>query len=204
MVSMDRKLILASASPRRRELLDNAGIVFSVRVAAVDERRGEGETAVEYVRRLAEWKARAVPRAADEWVLGADTTVVVDEHVLEKPVDAGDAVRMLGLLAGRWHEVITGICLVGPEGVVVDHAVTRVWFAAMTGAEIEEYVATGEPFDKAGGYGIQGRASRFVERIEGCYFNVVGLPVALVAGHLAARQGGAPGPLGTQHLRPHY
>ncbi len=204
MVSMDRKLILASASPRRRELLDNAGIVFLVRVAAVDERRGEGETAVEYVRRLAEWKARAVPRETDEWVLGADTTVVVDEHVLEKPADAADARRMLGLLAGRSHEVITGICLVGPEGMVVDHAVTRVWFTAMTAAEIEEYVATGEPFDKAGGYGIQGRASRFVERIEGCYFNVVGLPVALVAGCLAAQRGELPGPLGTEVLRPHY
>ena len=183
---MIRKLILASASPRRRELLDNAGIVFFVRVAAVDERRGEGEAAVEYVRRLAEWKARAVHREVDEWVLGADTTVVVNGQVLEKPADAADSRRMLGLLAGKWHEVVTGICLVGPEKTVVDHAVTRVQFAPLTPGEIEEYVATGEPFDKAGGYAIQGRASRFVERIEGCYFNVVGLPVALVARHLAA------------------
>lgn len=186
---MIRKLILASASPRRRELLDNAGIVFSVRVAAVDERRGEGETALEYVRRLAEWKARAVTREADEWVLGADTTVVVDEHVLEKPADAADARRMMGLLAGKWHEVMTGICLIGPQKTVVDSAVTRVQFAPLTKAEIDEYVATAEPFDKAGGYAIQGRASCFVERIEGCYFNVVGLPVALVARHL--RNGGA-------------
>lgn len=191
MVSMDRKLILASGSPRRRELLDNAGIVFSVRVAGVEERRGEGETPLEYVRRLAEWKARAVPREAGEWVLGADTTVVVDDQVLEKPADEGDAVRMLGLLAGRSHEVMTGICLLGPAGAVVDHAVTRVWFAAMTATEIEEYVATGEPFDKAGGYGIQGRASRYVERIEGCYFNVVGLPVSLVAGYLRSKGGDA-------------
>ncbi|MBY0504114.1 MAG: Maf family protein [Bryobacteraceae bacterium] len=182
---MIRKLILASASPRRRELLENAGIVFSVRVAGVDERRGEGETAAAYVRRLAEAKARAVERAEDEWVLGADTTVVVDHHILEKPTDAADARRMLALLAGRAHEVITGICLVTQMGVVVDESVTRVVFTPMSATEIDEYVASGEPFDKAGAYGIQGRASRFVERIEGCYFNVVGLPVSLVATHLA-------------------
>jgi septum formation protein len=178
---MNRNLILASGSPRRRELLDNARIVFSVRVAAVDETRGEGEAGVEYVRRLAELKARAVPREPDEWVLGADTTVVVDEHILEKPLDAADARRMLTLLAGRTHEVITGICLLTPVGVTVDHEITLVKFAALSPAEIDEYVATGEPFDKAGAYGIQGRASAFVERIEGCYFNVVGLPVARVA-----------------------
>ena len=189
---MIRKLILASTSPRRRELLDNAGIVFFVRGAPVDERRGEGETAVEYVRRLAESKARAVPREADEWVLGADTTVVVDGHVLEKPVDAADARRMLGLLAGKWHEVVTGICLVGPGKTVVDHAVTRVQFAPLTPAEIDGYVATGEPFDKAGGYAIQGRASCFVERIEGCYFNVVGLPVALLGRHLRGEADATP------------
>jgi septum formation protein len=178
---MKRKLILASGSPRRRELLDNAGIVFSVRVAAVDEQRGEGEAGVGYVRRLAEAKARAVPREADEWVLGADTTVVVDEHILEKPADAADARRMLTLLAGRTHEVITGICLLGPGSAIVEHELTVVKFAPLSPAEIDEYVATGEPFDKAGAYGIQGRASAFVERIEGCYFNVVGLPVARVA-----------------------
>jgi len=183
---MNCKLILASASPRRRELLDNAGIVFFVRVVAVDERRGEGETAVGYVRRLAEAKALAVAREDEsEWVLGADTTVTVAGHVLEKPLDATDAARMLKLLAGKWHEVITGICLAGPNGqVVVDHSVTRVKFAALTSKEIADYVATGEPFDKAGAYGIQGRASCFAEQIEGCYFNVVGLPVSLVARHL--------------------
>lgn len=186
MESMNCKLILASSSPRRRELLDNAGIVFFVRGSAVDERRGEGETAVQYVRRLAEWKALAVVREDEaEWVLGADTTVSVSGKILEKPLDATDAARMLKMLAGKWHEVVTGICLAGPnEQVVVDHAVTRVKFAPLTAREIADYVATGEPFDKAGAYGIQGRASCFVERIEGCYFNVVGLPVSLVAGHL--------------------
>ena len=186
MERMNCKLILASSSPRRRELLDNAGIVFFVRAPAVDERRGEGETAVQYVRRLAEWKALAVPRDDEaEWVLGADTTVSIAGHILEKPLDATDAAKMLKTLAGKWHEVVTGICLAGPNRqVVVDHAVTRVKFAPLTAGEIDAYVASGEPFDKAGGYAIQGRASCFVERIEGCYFNVVGLPVSLVAGHL--------------------
>ena len=106
-------------------------------------------------------------------------------HILEKPLDATDAAKMLKTLAGKWHEVVTGICLAGPNRqVVVDHAVTRVKFAPLTAGEIDAYVASGEPFDKAGGYAIQGRASCFVERIEGCYFNVVGLPVSLVAGHL--------------------
>ena len=181
---MVRNLILASASPRRRELLDNAGIVFSLRVAAVDETRGEGETAVEYVRRLAELKARAIERQGPDCVLGADTTVVVDHHILEKPTDAADARRMLLLLAGRAHQVVTGICLVSHMGVVTDHAVTRVHFAPLTDEQIADYVASGEPFDKAGAYAIQGRASRFVDRIEGCYFNVVGLPVSLVSKHL--------------------
>jgi septum formation protein len=149
-------------------------------VADVDESRGEGEAGVDYVRRLARAKALAVTRESDEWVLGADTTVVVDEHILEKPADATDARRMLTLLAGRSHEVMTGVCLAGPSGVVVEHEVTVVKFAALSEAEVEEYVATGEPFDKAGAYGIQGRASAFIERIEGCYFNVVGLPVARV------------------------
>ncbi len=183
---MVRNLILASASPRRRELLDNAGIVFSVRVAAVDETRGEEESAVEYVRRLAESKALAVPRAADEIVLGADTTVVIGRHVLEKPRDAEDARRMLTLLAGQTHEVITGICLTDDRGSVVDHSLTRVEFAPLSPEAIDAYIATGEPFDKAGAYAIQGRASCFITRVEGCYFNVVGLPVSLVARHLAA------------------
>ncbi len=190
---MVRNLILASASPRRRELLDNAGIVFSVRVAAVDETRGEEESAVEYVRRLAESKARAVPRAPDEIVLGADTTVVIGRHVLEKPRDAADARRMLTLLAGQTHEVITGICLSHDRGAVVEHSITRVEFAPLSPEAIDAYIATGEPFDKAGAYAIQGRASCFITRIEGCYFNVVGLPVSLVARRLAALTAGKDG-----------
>ena len=117
-------------------------------------------------------------------MLGADTTVVIDGEILGKPADPADAARMLRLLSGRAHEVITGICLRSGRGKVVDAATTRVWFAALSEAEIEAYVASGEPMDKAGAYGIQGLASKFVGRIDGCYFNVMGLPIALLYAHL--------------------
>ena len=173
-------LVLASQSPRRAEILRQAGIPFVVRAAPVDESPLDGETPQDYVRRLAEWKALAVPAAPDETVLGADTTVVIDGQMLGKPADAADARRMLELLAGRRHEVMTGICLKRGAGMVRDCATTSVWFAPMRAREIEAYVASGEPMDKAGAYAIQGLASKFIERLEGCYFNVVGLPVALV------------------------
>lgn len=134
--------------------------------------------------RLAESKARAVDAGNDEIVLAADTTVVVDGEMLAKPDDHGDARRMLGLLAGRRHEVLTGICLKRGATAVGDFAVTKVWFAPMSDREIEEYVQSGEPMDKAGGYAIQGRASKYIERIDGCYFNVVGLPISLVYRHV--------------------
>jgi septum formation protein len=177
-------LILASASPRRRELLENAGIVFSVRPANVGEIRGESEPPTMYVRRLAQEKALAARQYPHEWVLGADTTVVAEGSVLEKPGSREEAYDMIARLEGRAHEVVTGICLLTPQGEVVDHAVTRVVFRPMAPAEIEDYVASDEPYDKAGGYAIQGLASKFVERIEGCHFNVVGLPVSLVYHHL--------------------
>jgi septum formation protein len=173
-------LILASASPRRSELLRAAGYEFSIRVAGVDESCHGGESPEAYVRRVAIDKARAVVRRPDEFVLAADTTVVIDGKLLGKPVDAVDAVRMLGVLAGRAHEVLTGVCLLRPAGADVRVASTRVEFQPMTGDEIAWYVASGEPLDKAGAYGIQGRAARFVSRIEGSYSNVVGLPVAVV------------------------
>jgi len=173
-------LVLASQSPRRAEILKQAGMKFTVRVAAVDESPLHGERAEDYVRRLAERKALAIPAAPDEIVLGADTTVVIGDEMLAKPADAADARRMLGLLAGRRHEVMTGICLKRGQVVVRDWGVTKVWFGAMSEAEIEEYVAGGEPMDKAGAYAIQGLASKYIERIDGCYFNVVGLPVSLV------------------------
>jgi len=177
-------LVLASQSPRRREILQQAGIPFTVRVAGVDETPLADEAPAEYVRRLAAWKAEAVEATADEVVLGADTTVVVDGEMLAKPDDETDARRMLRLLSGRRHEVITGICLRRNGRSVCDHATTAVWFTAMSEDEIAEYAASGEPLDKAGAYAIQGLASKFIERVEGEYFNVVGLPVALVYRHL--------------------
>jgi septum formation protein len=141
------------------------------------------ETPEDYVRRLAEAKARAVLAATDEIVLGADTTVVVDGEILAKPVDAGDARRMLALLSGRRHEVLTGICLQRGEEQICDCAATAVWFAPMSAPEIDDYVASGEPMDKAGAYAVQGAASKFIPRIEGCYYNVMGLPIALVYRH---------------------
>ena len=176
---MPRKLVLASGSPRRRELLSAAGLAFEVRPAEVDERQRVGEAPVAYVVRLAEEKARAAWRPG-EVTLGADTTVVVDGQILGKPVDAADARRMLGRLAGRKHEVLTGFCLFDGRDARSEFAATVVSFRAMTLDEIAEYAASGEPLDKAGAYGIQGLASKFVESIEGCYFNVVGLPVSRV------------------------
>ena len=173
-------LVLASQSPRRSEILRQAGIPFTVRAAAVDETPLAGEKPQDYVVRLAERKAAAVPAGPDETVLGADTTVVIDGEMLGKPADAADARRMLERLSGRQHEVITGICLKRGLEVVRDFAATKVWFALMSAREIEEYAASGEPMDKAGAYAIQGLASKFIERIDGCYFNVVGLPIALV------------------------
>jgi septum formation protein len=173
------RLVLASRSPRRAELLRAAGFEFSVRVAKVDETPQEGEPAREYVLRLAAEKARAVTADDDEIVLAADTTVVLGSEIMGKPRDEADAARMLRALAGERHEVITGICLRRGVREVCDIAATAVWFAELSEGEIADYVASGEPMDKAGAYGIQGLASRFIERIEGSYTNVVGLPVAL-------------------------
>ncbi len=177
-------LVLASQSPRRRELLERAGISFTVRTADIDESVQPGEAAQQYVRRLAARKAMTVAKAGDDCVLAADTTVVLDGEILGKPADAADAVRMLTALAGRSHEVITGICLRYRQQLYIDAAVTVVQFGPMSSAQIAEYVATGEPMDKAGAYGIQGLASRYVTGINGCYANVVGLPVSLVCSYL--------------------
>ena len=180
-------LVLASASPRRQELLRNAGIEFTVLPADVDEIPFEGEGARACARRLAREKAWKVWRARQgDVVLGADTIVVVDGVILGKPVDYNDAARMLRLLAGRGHQVVTGVCLVrsnlvrSNEDTVVDCETTWVTMAELTDQEILDYVATGEPMDKAGAYAIQGIASRWIPRIEGDYSNVVGLPVARV------------------------
>ena len=180
------KLVLASRSPRRAELLRAAGIDFTIRVADIDETPYPGELPADYVLRLAEEKARAVAAAADEIILAADTTVVLGDEILGKPEDALDAARMLRALSGQRHDVITGICLKGSGKIVRDLATTAVWFAPLSQIEIDDYVGSREPMDKAGGYAIQGAASRFVERIDGSYSNVVGLPVALTYRHLRA------------------
>ncbi len=180
-------LVLASASPRRQELLHNAGIPFTVQPADVDETPLAGESPRECAERLAREKALAVSQVRpDDLILGADTIVVVDEIILGKPVDADDAARMLRLLSGRVHRVITGVCFVEPAAAGqaplarTASETTRVTMSAISDEEIHTYVATGEPMDKAGAYAIQGIASRWIPRIEGDYSNVVGLPVALV------------------------
>ena len=177
------KLVLASQSPRRRELLATAGFQFTVRARPVEERRGLNESPRDYVWRLAREKAEASWEDREEVVLGADTTVVLGDRVLEKPKDADEAREMLRALSGVRHTVMTGICLRGGGGTIVDYESTHVYFAALSESEIEDYVRSGEPMDKAGAYAIQGLASKFVERVEGCYFNVMGLPLALFYRH---------------------
>ena len=174
------RLILASASPRRAELLRAAGYEFEIIVADVDERARDGETPDIYVRRLAAEKSAAV-QAADMIILGADTTVVVDGEILGKPRDDDEAAAMLRRLAGRRHEVLTGVSIRYGAHEVGRVESTAVWFSALTKEDIAWYVASGEGRDKAGAYAIQGLASRFIPRIERSYANVVGLPVAAVA-----------------------
>lgn len=210
-VKLEFMLVLASASPRRQELLRIAGIPFSVQPADIDETPLPGELPRAYAERLAQEKALAVSRSRpDEYVLGADTIVVVDDKILGKPRDTTDAVRMLRMLSGRVHEVITGVCIVravasrqlpvaskptqtasllvefnkerrgGNRQLTTSSEITRVTFDELSEEEIRSYVATGEPMDKAGAYAIQGIAARWIPRIEGDYSNVMGLPVALV------------------------
>ncbi len=178
---MREKIVLASASPRRRELLQNAGFLVEIRPSHIPEVRLPGETPVVYVLRLARQKAQAAAWNPGEVIVGADTVVEVEGRVLEKPATEAEAKDMLRSLQGRWHAVHTGVAVRTAAGVLVDSATTRVCFLPMNDNEIDEYAASGEPMDKAGGYAIQGLASRYVDRVEGCYFNVVGLPVSLVA-----------------------
>jgi septum formation protein len=185
-------LVLASASPRRQELLRNAGIPFVVQPTDIPEVPRPGEAPRAFAERMAREKALTVFRQRpDDFVLGADTIVIVDAEILGKPRDAADAVRMLHLLSGRRHQVTTGVCLVGPQPRTenqqletgfedVRSETTIVTVAALSDDDIRSYISTGEPMDKAGAYAIQGRASRWIPYIDGDYFNVVGLPVALV------------------------
>jgi septum formation protein len=176
-----QNLVLASQSPRRAEILRAVGWPFETFAVEIDESVRAGEEAESYVKRLALGKAKAAARLRSApLVLGADTTVVVDGQILGKPESEEDARRMLRLLSGRWHDVLTGVALVGQRQERVSHERTRVRFGAMTEDEINWYVETGEPADKAGAYAVQGHAALFIEEIEGDYWNVVGLPVRLV------------------------
>jgi septum formation protein len=183
-------IVLASASPRRQELLKNAGVGFVVKPANIPEVRRSGEGAQAFAERMARDKARAIfAGAKDQYVLGADTVVTItstevsprnDDLVLGKPQDQQDAARMLRLLSGRTHQVITGVCLLGSDFEDVRSETTAVHFSAVNDVDIRDYIATAEPMDKAGAYAIQGAASRWITKIEGDYSNVVGLPVGLV------------------------
>lgn len=183
-------IILASRSPRRAELLSAAGFEFDVHAVEIDETPRPGEPAAAYVERLAIEKAQAAFKdlnaRQDLVVLGADTTVVLDGRILGKPEDRADAIAMLTALSGRAHDVLTGVAIVSAAGVRSGVEHTRVWFCAVTDEDIRQYVDSGQPMDKAGAYGIQGLASRFIPRIEGSYTNVVGLPVTLVSSILRA------------------
>jgi septum formation protein len=185
-------LVLASASPRRQELLRNAGLPFVVQPTDIPEVPQPGEAPRAFAERMAREKALAVSRLRpSDFILGADTIVVVDAHILGKPRDGADAARMLRLLSGRTHQVITGVCLVVPQlrtenrklttdFETIRSETTLVTMDALSDDDIHSYILSGEPMDKAGAYAIQGMASRWVSRIEGDYFNVVGLPVSLV------------------------
>lgn len=202
-----RKLILASASPRRREILEAAGIEFEVVPTFVPEEKREGESPEQFVCRVATEKAEAaldrITHPCAVPILGADTVVVLRDQILGKPASAEEARGMLRLLSGKKHRVLTGLCLLSPpeqwplprSEIQKDIRVasTTVQFCELTEEEIEQYVATGEPLDKAGGYGIQGPASKYVEWIQGCYFNVVGLPIALVYQMLKESDSSQPG-----------
>ena len=182
MSHLREKLVLASGSPRRAEILERAGWPHEIIVAGIDETVLPNEEPAAYVQRLARSKAEAVANRLEEGlVLGADTTVVIANQILGQPLDEADARRMLRLLNAKWHDVLTGVAVVRVGGETrVAYQTTRVRFAEISEQEIDWYIATGEPFGKAGAYGIQGMASLFIEEIEGDYFNIMGLPIRLV------------------------
>jgi septum formation protein len=175
------KIILASASPRRAEILRTVNWPFETLPLNIDETRQPGEDASTYVQRLARAKAEAAAlRSPDSLIVGADTTVVIGDQILEKPDDHDDARRMLRQLSGHWHKVLTGVAIINASELRVAYETTEVKFAVMSQDEIDWYVSSGEPMDKAGAYAIQGRGARFIEGIRGDYFNVMGLPVRLL------------------------
>ena len=170
-------IILASQSPRRKELMGLYHIPFLIRVADIDETMDPGKPADEEVARVSRLKAQAVPRQADDLVIAADTIVVCDGQVLGKPRDEADAFRMLSLLSGRDHQVMTGLTVLQGDTCISHTEITHIHFLPLTDSQIHAYIRTGEPMDKAGAYGIQGGAALFAQRLEGDYYNVMGLPV---------------------------
>lgn len=175
------KVILASGSPRRSEIMNSVGWEFTKIVPDIDESERAGESPEDYVRRLAKEKADVVAAAnPGKIVLAADTTVVINDSIIGKPIDLSDARRMIGMLSGNWHEVLTGVAVASNGETQVEMQRTRVKFATMTDAEIDFLVEKGDPLDKAGAYAVQAQAALFIEGIEGDYWNVVGLPISLV------------------------
>ncbi|MFQ5583202.1 MAG: Maf family protein [Calditrichia bacterium] len=181
----NKKIILASRSPRRAEMLKSLGLSFTVLPTPVEETLGESESPVDFVRRVALEKASWVKnKLPADLIIAADTVVYINNRILQKPNNADDAAAMLGLLSGATHQVVTGFCLLNANKQIVEHEITRVEFYALTDREIEAYVDSGEPMDKAGAYGIQGYASLFIKKVDGCYYNVVGFPLAKFYLHL--------------------
>ena len=175
------QLVLASGSPRRSEILRSVGWPFIKSVPNIDETQRENETPEDYVARLAEEKVLAVSRQySNMLVLAADTTVVVDDQILGKPTDLDDAKRMIKLLSGRWHDVLTGVAIKQSRDIAIGVERTGVKFSDMNDAEVEFLARMGDPLDKAGAYAVQAQAALFIEQIRGDYWNVVGLPISLV------------------------
>ncbi|MGH9947328.1 MAG: Maf family protein [Pyrinomonadaceae bacterium] len=182
------KLVLASGSPRRAEILNSVGWEFEKDVPDIDESERPGELPEDYVKRLARSKAEVIAeRHPDAIVLGADTTVVINGEIIGKPADLSDARRMIKMLAGNWHEVLTGVAIIRNGVTKLGLQTTRVKFAKMSDSEIDFLVEKGEPLDKAGAYAVQAQAALFIEKIEGDYWNVVGLPISLVYSMIDAK-----------------
>ncbi len=185
----NKKVILATQSPRRIELLRSVGLDFEIFPPQVDENYRPGMSPVEYVRHNASEKAHWVAdRVRYDLIISADTVVTLNGKIYEKPDDSDEARQMLQELSGKTHHVITGFCLLSNDQIIIDHEQTHVTFYHLTDSEIEMYLQSDEPFDKAGAYGIQGFASLFIKKIEGCYFNVVGFPLGKFYQHLKKLQ----------------
>lgn len=177
----NKKILLASGSPRRKELLARMGVDFDIKPCDLDETYDESLNPIEVVEYLAKLKAEYINNTVEDYVvIGSDTIVSIDEHILGKPKDKDDAYNMIKKLSDNWHEVITGICIFNGEEYLLEHEITRVHFVKMSEEEIQNYISLDEPYDKAGGYGVQGIAGMYIDSIEGDYYNIMGFPMAKV------------------------